>query len=184
MLVSLSVRCNYSEPVIAEGKGVRGPISGSGSSERHIVTALEVHPCFSGMVAGNGQGSEDSFPRDEHRRHYPRAGGLAVNPQRLSDVAGLFDRRTQRRADAEQRLGRYTDALAQAVDVAGVNAHRSRERSESLQLRFSHRAGRIRIAWPPPGASLTRSRVAEVTALFVMLTGRGLSSQFASGPSA
>ena len=44
--------------------------------------------------------------------------------------------------------------------------------------------GRMRIAWPPPGASITRRRVAEVTGRLVMVTGNGLSSQFALGPSA
>jgi hypothetical protein len=42
----------------------------------------------------------------------------------------------------------------------------------------------MRIACPPPGASTTRSRLAEVTGRREMVTGNGLSSQFAFGPSA
>lgn len=45
-------------------------------------------------------------------------------------------------------------------------------------------ASRIRIAWPPPGASTIRNRVAEVTGRFEIATGSGLSSQLAPGPSA
>lgn len=45
-------------------------------------------------------------------------------------------------------------------------------------------SGRIRIAWPPPGARITRSRVAEETGRRVITTGKGLSSQCALAPSA
>jgi hypothetical protein len=42
----------------------------------------------------------------------------------------------------------------------------------------------MRIACPPPGASTTRSRLADVTGRLEIVTGSGLSSQWAFGPSA
>jgi hypothetical protein len=45
-------------------------------------------------------------------------------------------------------------------------------------------AGRMRMAWPPPGARTTRSWVALVIGRRVIVTGSGLSNQFAPGPSA
>src|SRR6266542_109227 len=45
-------------------------------------------------------------------------------------------------------------------------------------------AGRIRMAWPPPGASTIWRREAAVTVRLEIATGRGLVSQFAPGPSA
>jgi len=47
-----------------------------------------------------------------------------------------------------------------------------------------YRAGRMRIACPPPGASTTCSVVVASTGRCEMVTGSGLVIQFASGPSA
>ena len=49
---------------------------------------------------------------------------------------------------------------------------------------IGHFSGRIRTACPPPGARTTRSRLVEVTGRLEMVTGSGLSSQSALGPSA
>src|SRR6185312_1581973 len=49
---------------------------------------------------------------------------------------------------------------------------------------FSYRAGRILIACPPPGASTMCSRDVASTVRLEMVTGNGLVSQFAPGPSA
>ena len=53
-----------------------------------------------------------------------------------------------------------------------------------LGLHSRHLAGRMRIACPPPGASAMCNCVADVTVRRVIVTGRGLSNQFAPGPSA
>src|SRR6266404_2330440 len=61
-----------------------------------------------------------------------------------------------------------------------------RDQVDHLRNLFHGRfpAGRMRIAWPPPGANAMRRCDARVTVRCVMDTGSGLVSQSAPGPSA
>ena len=55
---------------------------------------------------------------------------------------------------------------------------------EALALVNTHQPHRIRIACPPPGARTICKRDTDVTGCFEIVTGSGLVSQFAPGPSA
>src|SRR5262245_59019649 len=97
-----------------------------------------------------------------------------VSPARGTSVSHV--RRGSGQADLEGPI--TYDRLADQGRAVKMRASR-------CTLRVScHFAGTIRIAWPPPGASRTRRREAEVTGRRVMVSGRGLSSQLALGPSA
>ena len=147
---------------------------------------------WTGPPRGDRERRQGAVPGDEDGRHEPGVPAGAVRPaapRRHRRGAAIGS--AQRGADADERLGGHGDAPAEAVRVAGVHAHRLGEGAERRQLihaRTTHRrtrtdaqrtehrrtdgrrtaarhcAGRMRIAWPPPGARTRRSRVAEVTA--------------------
>ena len=128
-------------------------------------------------------GGNDAVPCDNDWRQ-PTGVGRAVFVQCFAGVVEGCDRGAECRADAQQRLGPHRHLLPQSVGVAGVDPQLRGEGSERLQLIHDYFAGRMRIAWPPPGASTRWSREALVTERCVIVTGNGLSSQFALGPSA
>ena len=119
--------------VVAGRKRLGGFESRPGTLERQDRSALEVDPDL-GRLTGDRERSETSVPRHHDGRHQRRIPLSAMRPQRMGGLTRALDRSAQRRADAHQRLGRHDDASAQAVGVAGMDAHRPGERAERLQL--------------------------------------------------
>ena len=88
------------EAMVPGGKRLSGPKPGPGSEERddRSVFKLELH--LDRAVSRDGERSEGSVPGDEHGRHQPSAGNLAVGAERAGSIAGTLDWSAQRGADA------------------------------------------------------------------------------------
>src|SRR5206468_7500090 len=108
-------------------------------------------------------------------------------PRQYHSLAFLGDER-ERAVDREHSLGiRGQQRAPSCSEITGPEMLRAiRDQVGHLRNLFYGRfpAGRMRIAWPPPGASATRRCEARVTVRCVMDTGSGLVSQLAPGPSA
>src|SRR5712664_232089 len=102
-------------------------------------------------------------------------------------VALLSDER-ERAVNLEDAVGIGSEqSAASRSKITGPEVLRAvRYQVDHLRDRFhgSFPAGRMRIAWPPPGASAIRRCEVRVTVRCDMTTGVGFVSQLAPGPSA
>ena len=93
----------------------------------------------------------------------------------------------QRRGVRAPATGGQQQKQTRNAEVGTGNSERLSRPGSAFRVPRSHlpyRAGRIRIAWPPPGARTRRKREAAVTARWEIETGSGFVSQLAPGPSA
>src|SRR5712664_514146 len=107
---------------------------------------------------------------------------------RQDDAVALLGNERKGAVDREYALGiRGEQSAASRSKITGPEVLRAvRYQVDHLRDRFhgSFPAGRMRIAWPPPGASAIRRCEVRVTVRCEMATGVGFVSQLAPGPSA
>src|SRR5207249_2579705 len=126
-------------------------------------------------VVENAERGVVGQPIDE--RDTGALGSQPLEQLRLANATAAGDR---------QRRGQQQDRTRNA-ERGTRNSDPKQPSSSAFRLPRSHlpyRAGRIRIAWPPPGARTIRRRVVESTGRLEIATGNGFVSQFAPGPSA